>query len=89
MYIVRILKRKDAASVVVAVVLAVILASALPIVTSDLATYLAGIESASNTEWRVNVVRPLISFALQIIVLEAFLRLVVFVRPYFVRKKRS
>lgn len=88
MYIVKLLKRKDAASVVVAVVLALILANALPVVTSDLATYLSGIETASSTEWRVNVVRPLISSALQIIVLEAFLRVVIFVRPYFVRKKR-
>ncbi len=88
MYIVRILKRKDAASVVVAVVLAVILANALPVVTSDLATYLSGIETAQATEWRENIVRPLISAALQVVVLEAFLRLVIFVRPYFVRKKR-
>lgn len=88
MHIIKILKRKDAASVVVAVVLAVILANALPVVTSDLATYLAGIETAQATEWRENVVRPLISAALQVIVLEAFLRVVVFVRPYFVRKRR-
>lgn len=88
MYIVKILKRKDAASVVVAVVLAVILASVLPSVTSDLATYLSGIETAQATEWRENVVRPLISAGLQIIVLEALLRVVIFVRPYFIRKKR-
>lgn len=88
MYIVKLLKRGDAASVVVAVVLAIILANVLPVVTSDLATYLAGIETANSTEWRVNVVRPLISSALQVIILEAFLRLVIFVRPFFVRKKR-
>ncbi len=88
MHIIKILKRRDASSVVVAVVLAIILAGVLPVVTSDLATYLAGIETAQATEWRGNVVRPLISAALQIIVFEAFLRLVVLVRPYFVRKKR-
>lgn len=88
MYIVKILKRGDAASVVVAVVLALILAGVLPNVTSDLATYLSGIETANSTEWRENVVRPLINAVLQIVVLEAFLRVVVFVRPYFVSKKK-
>ncbi len=88
MYIVKFLKRKDAATLIVGIILAVIIAGILPAVTSDLATYLAGIETAQATEWRENVIRPLISAGLQIVVLEAILRVVVYVRPYFVRKKR-
>lgn len=88
MYIVKILKRKDAASVVVAIALAFILTYVLTTVTSDLATYLSGIEvPTSATQWRENTVRPVIAALLQVVVLEALLRLVIFVRPYFVRKK--
>lgn len=89
MYIVKVLKRKDAASVVVAVILALILAEVLPTVTSDLATYLSGIDSDSASEWRFTVIRPIISTILQVIVLEAFLRVAIFLRPFFVTKKTS
>lgn len=86
MYIVRILKRGDAASVVVAIVLALVLSSIVSVLTGDLATYLSGIEKTA-TEWRLDVVRPLIHAGLQLILLEAILRFVIFVRPYFVRRK--
>lgn len=87
MYIVKILKRKDAASVVVAIVLALVLNGVMFVLTDDLATYLSGIDKTS-TMWRENIVRPLIAAALQLIVLEAILRAVIYVHPYFVRKKR-
>lgn len=87
MYIVKILKRGDGASVVVAIVLAFIIANVLTVVTTDLAAYLSGID-ASSTQWRANVVMPLIGSVLQLIVLEALLRVIVFVRPYFVAKKK-
>ncbi len=88
MYIVKILKRKDAASVVVAIVLALILGSVLPALTHDLATYLSGIETFGGAAWRENVVRPIINSLLQVILLEAVLRAVIYTRPLFVRKKR-
>lgn len=88
MYIVKVLKRKDAASVIVAVVLALILSGITTILTGDLATYLSGIEHSGNVLWRENVVRPLIAAVLQVILLEALLRIVIFVRPFFVQKKR-
>lgn len=87
MYIVKVLKRKDAASVVVAVVLALVLLSAVQAVTYDLAVYLSGLDNVKGTEWRTSVITPLISAFLQVIVLEAFLRAVIYVRPLFVRKK--
>lgn len=87
MYIVRILKRKDAASVVVAIVLAIVLSGIVSVLTGDLATYLSGIEKTA-TEWRSDVARPLIHAGLQLVLLEAVLRLVINVRPLFVRKKR-
>ena len=88
MYIVKILKRKDAASVVVAVVLAFVLSGVITVLTSDLATYLSGIETSAGANWRENVVRPLIAAFLQVVLLEALLRILVFVRPYFVQRKK-
>jgi hypothetical protein len=87
MDIVKILKRRDAASMVVAIVLGLILLNVLTVLTSDLATYLSGIET-TGAEWRENVVRPLVQGALQVILLEAVLRLLIYVRPMFIRRKR-
>lgn len=89
MYIIKILKRRDAASVIVAIVLGFILLNILQIVTADLSTFLAGIDIVAENPWREGVVRPLIASALNIIALEAFLRVVVHVRPYFVRRVKK
>lgn len=86
MYIVKILKRKDAASVVVAIVLGLMLVELLPILTQDLATYLSGVTDSPNLDWRVSVVQPIIAIFLKVIVLEAILRALIYVRPYFVRR---
>ena len=89
MYIVKVLKRKDAASVVIAIVLALIIAELLPTVTSDLATYLSGIEASSRTEWRFGIVRPVLSAFVQVVLLEAILRIAIYLRPMFVQKKKK
>lgn len=88
MYIVKILKRKDAASVIVAVVLALLLVNVTTVLTGDLATYLSGIEIPGGPDWREGVVRQLVAALLQVIVLEAILRVVIYVRPMFVRRSR-
>ncbi len=88
MYIIKVLKRKDASSVVVAIALALIAYQMLPALTGDLAAYLSGLETDTVTQWRESVVFPLVNGLLQVILLEAIIRLVVHVRPLFVRKKR-
>lgn len=88
MHVVKVLKRKDASSVIVAVILAVVLLNVLTVLTADLATILSGIETSGDAEWRETIVRPLVQAALQLILLEAVLRIVIGVRPLFVRKKR-
>lgn len=85
MYIVKVLKRRDAASVVVAIVLGFILITLLPVLTTDLASFLSGITDRANLDWRSDVVQPIINSFLQIIVLEAILRLVIYIRPFFIR----
>ncbi|MCA9348338.1 hypothetical protein KC867_02925 [Candidatus Saccharibacteria bacterium] len=85
MYIVRILKRKDASSVVVAVVLALILLTPINVLTTDLAQYLSGITDYVNIPWREGVVLPIVQSFLEVILLEAILRAVIAIRPLFVR----
>lgn len=87
MYVVRILKRRDAASVVVAIVLGLVLSSIVSVLTVDLSAWLSGLEGAS-IEWREDIIRPLIHAALQLVLLELLLRVAVNVRPMFVRRKR-
>lgn len=89
MYIVRVLKRKDAASVVVAIVLGFILIEILSVVTLDLSSYLSGITANADLNWRQYVVQPIIAAFLKVIVLEAILRTIIYVRPYFVRRTVS
>lgn len=88
MHIVKVLKRKDASSVIVAIVLALILSGVLSVLTIDLSTYLSGIEISGGTEWRQQIVRPLIQAGLQFVLLEAVLRIFVMMRPMFVRRKK-
>lgn len=88
MHLVKVLKRKDATSVVVAVVLAFILLPVLTTLTSDLANYLSGITDQPSTEWRQFIVQPLIGAFLQVVLLEAILRVAIYLRPFFVRRGR-
>lgn len=88
MYIIKVLKRKDAASVIVAVVLALVLSSVVTALTGDFANYLSGVSSELDGELRDVLIRPLVSAFLQVLTLEVFLRLVIFARPAFVRKKK-
>lgn len=89
MYIIKVLKRKDASSVAVAVVLALIIATVLQVLTFDLSNYLSGIEPYAGTNWRESIVRPLIAAGLELIALEALLRVIISVRPFFVSKKHK
>lgn len=94
MYIRKFLQRGDAASVVVAVVLAMILVSLITTVTieptSKLVELLGGSEQFgfSGVGWQDRYVAPLVSALLQVLALELVLRLVVPIRGALVRRKR-
>ena len=96
MYIVKVLKRKDAASVVVAVTLAFQLQQLLGVPTYRLSNWLANIggnggDTAYNNPsggWRNEILNPIVSFIVQMIVLELLIRLFVWLHPMFVSKKR-
>lgn len=87
MYIIKLLKRKDAASVVVAVVLGLLLLQLLSALTGELSFYLSGAEGLKSIGWREDYIQPGVNFILQVVLLEAFLRVAIFLRPYFVSKK--
>ncbi|MDQ3065091.1 MAG: hypothetical protein M3Q36_02370 [bacterium] len=88
MYIVKILKRLDAASVVVAIVLGMIVLQLLQSVTSYLAVDLVGTRSEFGSSPSVNdmYLLPVVAAVLQVALLELGLRLVVLVRGKLVRR---
>ena len=96
MYIVKVMKRKDAASVLVAVVLAMILQQLLFMPTMRLTTLISGIGDPNYNSmyggggpgWRNEYVNPVVSFVVQVLVLEILIRLFVLIHPLLVRKKK-
>lgn len=72
-----ILKRKDASSVVVAIVLAFIINQLLSVLTHELAYKLSmaddGYGSMSGVGWQTAYLQPLISVVLQVLALELLL----------------
>lgn len=82
MVIIKVLKRKDAASVIVAVVLAMIVAGFVSSVTTDLAQLLAGLKNETSSDyvgagdgWQVTYLFPAIFALLQVLALELLSRL--------------
>ncbi|MEO6761216.1 MAG: hypothetical protein ABI220_02450 [Candidatus Saccharimonadales bacterium] len=74
MDIVRVLKRKDAASVVVAVVLGLLVFGAVQAWASRPADWLSGQDSAGSG-WNEGFWRPLVTLVIELIVLEIVLRI--------------
>lgn len=80
MYIVKTLKRKDAVSIIVSIVLGMILVQMLPSLTSRLAQVLSGDKVSSTTigaAWQSQYLFPILSALLQVIALELVLRVYV------------
>jgi hypothetical protein len=94
MYIVKVLKRKDAASVVLAIWLAMGLMQLTSMPVFRLANKISGIGSSNYNNfggyggWRNEYLNPFVTFALQVILLEILIRLFVWAHPLFVRKKK-
>lgn len=89
MYIDKILKRKDAASLIVAILLAMILAQLITPLTARLAQVLSGpkVSMASNgIGWQPRYLYPIINVTLQIMTLEGLIRLYVFIQQRLNRR---
>ncbi len=88
MVLVKILKRKDASSVIVAVAIALIINQLLSWVTGDLAVRISGISEggfsySTGGNWRNMYVQPIVAALLQLIALEIVVRIVVLVNTAF------
>lgn len=84
MGIVKVLKRKDASSVIVAVVLAMIIIQLLPALTGRLAVNITGVEegqtfsgSFPGADWKAVYLMPTVWAALQVLALEVLVWLYV------------
>ena len=81
MVITDVLKRRDAASIVVAVVLALIIFQPLAGLVSELSATLSGTENVlPEADWRERYLEPVVSALLQVALLEVVVRLFVGLR---------
>lgn len=96
MYIIKVLKRKDAASVILAIWTAMQLMQLTAVPTSRLVGKLTGIGDSSFqyyggygvSSWRNEYLSPFISFIVQVVALEVLIRVFVWLHPYLVRKSK-
>ncbi len=96
MYIIKVLKRKDAASIIVAIWIAMSLNQIIFLPTLRLSNWVTGLGDKNysnmyggvNGGWRNEFLNPVVSFVVQILLLEILIRLFVIVHPWFVRKKK-
>jgi hypothetical protein len=70
---IKVLKRKDASSVVVAVVVALVLYQLLPGLTNELAQTLSGNDVTVGAGWQVQYLQPVVHAVLQLVLLELVL----------------
>lgn len=97
MYIVKFLKRKDAASVVLAIVLGLILLQPLQSIPMGWASKLVVDSGPENYppvsiypgdgDWKVTYAYPLLTLIIQLVLIEVGLRLFVYMRGGLVRRK--
>lgn len=97
MYVVKLLKRKDASSVVVAVWLSWQLMQLTMAVGARATTWLAGLGDAdyySRTydfqtfNWRNELLSPFVSLLVQLVILELVIRLFVWLHPMLTKKSK-
>ena len=70
---IKVLKRKDASSVVVAVVIALIIYQMLPALTERLASIISGVDVSIGAGWQDQYLQPIVGAVLQLLLLEVVL----------------
>ncbi len=90
---IKVLKRKDAASVVVAIVVAMVIGQVLPITTSELANKLTGVNEGGFSytipggDWKTQYLNPIVWAVVQLVVLELLIRLYVLAHSLVTKKR--
>lgn len=89
MVIVRILQRKDAASLVVAVAAAIVVAQFLTFMGNQLSYELLGAGPGEDytPDWKVTYAVPIVALLLQLVMLEVLARLVVWGRSMAINRR--
>ncbi len=85
MVVVRILQRRDAASLVVAIAAGLVVGQFVSSITNHLSDVLSGVDS--NASFKTAYWQPIVTFVLQLVVLEILARLAVAARAELVRKR--
>lgn len=90
MVLVKVLKRRDAASVLVAILVAMVLSPLLMAWTGHLAGVLSGLQNgqymgyaAPGSGWKVEYLNPFVLVVLELLLLEVLIRLYVLVASIF------
>lgn len=94
MLLIKILKRKDASSVVVAILVALIVSQLVMVYASNWGSKLAGLPdgqgyyySFPESGWRGNYLQPFLVALISLFILEAFAWVVILVKGVFLKKK--
>lgn len=80
---IKVLKRKDAASVIVAIVVAMMLVQLLPIITAELTNWITGVNEGGfsyaipDADWKTQYLNPVVAVLVQLVALEIIVRLYV------------
>jgi hypothetical protein len=95
MYVVKVLKRKDAASIAVAVAIAWMFVMWAPQMVGQLSGTLSGVSDnqfysygGPGADWKVTYLQPTVLAILQFILLELVLRIIIAFRSVLVRKSK-
>jgi hypothetical protein len=91
MVLVKVLKRKDAASVLVAVVLALIISSYLPSLLFEVSSKISGVESLYGTsggDWKNTYLQPTVLFILEVLLLEVLARIFIALRGAWIKNRQ-
>lgn len=95
MVLIRILQRKDAASIVVAIALGLFVAQFTSVFASGLTEYIADFINQSSTapapifDWRLAVFEPAVLLAVQVVILEVLTRIIIGVRQLLQHAKKA
>ena len=88
MVTIQVLKRKDASSLIVSIALAMIGFAVIGSITKHLSYVLSGMNDVYDASFKSDYILPLVAFALQVIALEVFLRLIIKAREAYIKSSK-
>ncbi len=87
MVTVKVLERRDGASLVVGVVLGIFVATAVAAFSDRIGRVLSGLGNHSNSDWKANYLFPVVLFLVELVILEIGVRLFIYLREAYLRAR--